>query len=1324
MKRCFPRIALLLWTFIGSAQTNRGSIAGTVVDKTGAVVPGATVTVTNVGTNEMIRIATSEAGVYTAPNLFPVVYKVEVQADGFQKRAVENVKVDTANATTINFQLDPGTVQTEVTVSAAAPMLDTESGTAAQTITERQIDNSPLVNRSVLDLALLVPNVSGDPNSEDPSFTSGATVPGYNLSVNGGRAGSTLIMADGVNNTGVGIARSVVTFSPETVQEFTVQTNAFSAEYSRTGGGVINSTTKSGTNQLHGTALWYQRNPATNAAPYTTAATNRPVSNTRNNQFSLTAGGPVVLPKLYNGRNKTFFFGAIEPRYLTDHLTGYGTMPTDTMRQGDFSNTVKTNADGNDLVPVPASVAAQFPSVITSDDTNYNHYGVTGSQFTKNPTPGSGQTYVPLPNNIIPATMLDPVAQKLMAYLPEPNAPWFISPSGNLSNLVIQRSLKDDNNRYTVRIDQVISNRNHLSVRGTVVPVVGSSNYGNPVNGASGNWSSSKQFTVADTHSFSPTILNDLRLNYTRGRFSSTFSPQYDAKTGANLSTELGLPSLTHGGLPQMQDGLGTYGWIGSGGSTLGDNVEERYNVADSVFLSRGNMSIKMGVDLTHELLNTVSLYQAAGGIYVFRNYQTNSTGASSAPGGSYFASFLLGVPNQVNLNNALLPYYYRWNSGAAYIQDDWKLRPNLTVNLGLRYQLSLPRTEKYNHQGTFLPAEAQSYPLAQPLTLADGETITSALVPPFALDGYSGRSAYLWPASYLDFEPRFGFAWQPKIFGFDRRHIVFRGGYGLSHLPLNGQNRKPMPSYNSPATTFGETSGQVNPSYVMRLGSNPPNDPPLTWAQVLPVPTNGLITLGSLNYSGQAFAISPNMKTPYSQSWNVTLSWQADQKDVIEVAYVGNKGTHLFMPQINENSSDIPFIDALEANNQSPTTTVNDPLGRVGSNGKVLPVQQSTLGSTYLGFLNLYTRYDSSANSIRHAGYVNWIRRPAKGLTVTANYTFGKSIDDSSDSGPDDNILTTAKSISGGSSNFGGTRKLDRAVSTFDVKHNIVASFLYDLPVGRGRRLFPRIPRPANAVFGNWSFSGVERVRTGYPFMPVIRDNNGLGDNSSSSEYSMRPNIVPGVPVVNPLWTSGCPLTNLCEPFVNPAAFERPVLGQLGNAPRTIDGARGPWQQYLDGSIQKTFTVRERVRVQFRTDLLNAFNHPVFALPTGYGGGNSWNTSSGPPANSPLTAPQYDSWAAYNNQPLSTTTAGAAQLAQIQNFITSNRNAKGALPADFWTIPVPQGFATKNPNSYDIRTLSGFKLYSLANTYNTTFGTLSVKSIPRYVQFGLKVYF
>ena len=1301
---------LLLCASFVAAQTNRGGITGTITDKTGGTVANASVVITNLGTNETFHLKTGESGAFTSQNLDPVSYRVEVSADGFKKSVTDHVKVDTASVVTVNFTLEPGSVQSEVTVTAEAPLMNLESGAASQTITQDQIDNSPLVNRSVLDLALVLPNVTGDAGSEDPGVGAGAAVPGFNLSINGGRAGSSLIMADGVNNTGVGVARAVVSFSPETVQEFSVQTNAYSAEFGRTGGGVINATTKSGTNQLHGTALWYQRNPATNAAPFTTASTNRPVSNTRDNQFSLAAGGPVYIAKVYNGHNRTFFFAAVEPRYRTDHIQVDGLMPTDPMRQGDFSNTVRvTNGDS---VPVLSSVAARFPTVATTDATIYQYFNLNGNQLAINPAPASGQTLVPFPNNVIPKNMLDPVSLKLLQYVPKANTDFFVDPSGNLANTLIQRSLQNNNTRYTARIDHSISDRNHLNLRATIVPIVGVTGYGSEVNGNGGNYSTSRQYMLSDTHVFTPAVMNDLRLNYTRGRFSGTFAPEWDVKTGRNLSTELGLPSLTHGGVPTMAIGLGTYGGIGAGGSTLGDNVEERYNISDAVYITRGKFSIKAGADITHELLNVANYLYSTGGGYNFRPYETSSNGTKSGTGGIQFATFLMGVPDSVSLNNALLTYYYGWNSGASWVQNDWKVNPNFTLNIGLRYSLQLPRTEKYNHQGTYLPGLAKSVQLATPLTLLDGATITSALIPPFGMDGMGGRSPYLWPASYRDFEPRFGFAWSPRFFGLANR-VAVRGGYGLSHSPLNGQNRQPLPNFSAPATTFGVNSGQVNPAFAMRLSSNPPNDPVIGWPQVLNVPANGLITDNSINFLNSGFAVSPNMRTPYAQNWNVSISYQFSGRDTVEIAYVGNKGTHLFLPKTNQNSTSLDLSNALVANNVNPASTVPDPLGRLGTNGRVISVQQGTLGSTYLGFLNLYTWWNSAGDSIRHAAYVNYIHRARGGLTLTSNYTFGKSLDDASDASPETNTLSTPTTIGGGSSNFGGARSLDRSVSTFDVTHSFVTQAMYDIPFARRK------------FYGGWAISAISRIRTGTPFMPTLRDNNGLGDNGSGSEYSIRPNMVPGVPVVNPLWNGNCPVTSLCEPYLNPAAFERPPLGQLGNAPRTIDGARGPLQRYLDASLQKTFTFKEgRVRAQLRTDFLNAFNHPTFGTSSGYGGSSAWNNSTGQPSTAPITASAYDGWAKANSQPLSTTTAGAAQLLQVQSIVTSARNAKGALPADFFTIPLPQGFATANANSFDIRTPNGYKLWVLSQNYSPSFGNLNVKSIARYVQFGLKVYF
>ncbi len=367
------------------AQTNRGSISGTVTDPSSAVVPGATVKVTNLGTNE-IRTATSAAnGTFSVTDLEPVEYRRRSQPrKGSRREVIDRVKVDTASIATVNVKLETGSVDTKVTVEASAVMIDTQSGTLSNTVTQRQIEDAPLLNRSVLDLALTLPNVAGDAGSEDPVITSVTPCPGCNLTLGRRPPDEHHIMADGANNTGVSLARTIVSFTPETVQEFTVQTSAFSAEYGTTGGGIINATTKSGTNEFHGTALWYNRNPDFAAAPFTLATANRPVATLKYNQFSLAAGGPVYIPKIYNGKNKTFWFAAVEPEYRRDHLDQYGLLPTPGMLQGNFSGLVNTNSGW-----LPQSVVNQFQGIAPNavapvgDSNIYDIYNVVnGNQFT------------------------------------------------------------------------------------------------------------------------------------------------------------------------------------------------------------------------------------------------------------------------------------------------------------------------------------------------------------------------------------------------------------------------------------------------------------------------------------------------------------------------------------------------------------------------------------------------------------------------------------------------------------------------------------------------------------------------------------------------------------------------------------------------------------------------------------------------------------------------------------------------------------------------------------------------------------------------------
>ena len=848
-------------------------------------------------------------------------------------------------------------------------------------------------------------------------------------------------------------------------------------------------------------------------------------------------------------------------------------------------------------------------------------------------------------------------------------------------------------------------------------------------NGAEYSWA--KQVMLADTHTFAPTVYNDLRLNYTRGRFSSTVAPEYDRATGQNINKDLGLPNITAGGVPGLNGlfpgssfggGGSTATGIGGGGSTQNEDKEERYAITDIVYKVRGSMSFKIGVDVSHSLQNVIPLFAALGGQYAFSNVQTNSTNTTTGTGGSPWASFLLGVPNgNVTLRNVEIPYYYRWNAGAAFIQDDWKIRPNLTLNIGFRWSVQMPRTEKFNNQGTFRPDMAQSFPI-NPITLSDGEVISSVNVPPFVFAGRGGNSKYLWPTDYRGFEPRFGFAWSPSFL--QNRRLAIRGGYGLSHAPVTGSFRLPTPDFgatNNFATSI--PSSTVNPSYVMRLGSNPPVLNIGSVAQVVAAPQNGVVMQNSLYYAGiGGFAVSQNFSTPYVQNWNLSVSMQLDRSTSLEVSYVGAKGTHLFLGRRNINPRDKPLLLAQNAANLNLTATVADPLGRKNPfTGAALTVQNQTLGSPYLGFTSITQLFDASANSMRHGGYVSLIHRAGHGVTFTTNYTWAKSIDDASSASGDKNVLTAVGGFTDGQAAFGAARSLDRSVSTFDQRHVINGTYIWDLPFGRGRQFWTHAPRLMNYLVGGWTTSGTIRMNGGFPYMPYLPDANNLGDIT----HTARPNIVPGVPILNPLWDRNCPVGTGCQPYVNPSAFMRPALGSLGDAPRTLDGVRGPWAKSFNMSMQKDFYLGEgrTRRLQFRMDALNALNHPVFTVYPNNAGGADF---VGAPSTAALNATDYNTWASANGQPRAVAAgdAGNQQLTQINAMVNAQKTPQGALPADFYAIPLQANFWGKAATTYDIRTLEGFKNFRLRQTYgNANFGTLYQSTQPRYLQFGLKLF-
>lgn len=1402
-------VIVLLLSVAGFGQTNRGGITGTVTDQKGAAVPGATVTITNIGTNQKVVLTTSDDGAFTANSLDPVLYNVTVEASGFKKSLVQNVKVDTATSATVNVLLEVGTVAEQVSIVAENQTINADSGTVSQTISERQLRDLPLNNRSVLDLAMTMPNVAGDAGTEDVSATSNQPVPGFNLSVNGGRPGSTAILADGVNNTGVGIARAVVSFTPETVQEFTVQSSAYSAEFGTTGGGVINVTTKSGTNDFHGSLLVYHRNPNVklhignwhlgNARAWVQGTAPRVANNLRYTQGSASIGGPVFLPALgeggpylYDGRNRTFFFFAYEPRWRTDFVSSSALVPTAKMLAGDFTGLVRTNSGF-----LPTAIANQFASQTTNassigQSNIYQQFTLRADGSLAPITLGTGQTYcqfgvVPgvtpgvttnaagqpvctttganpyVPNdalNVIPAAYIDPIARKIAA-ISYQAGDYFLD-NGNVRNYILNRSVQQNETRYTLRLDHNITNNMKANFRYSKTPAVGIKSAGNDINGNTGVYSDAKQFLLGIQNIISSSMVNDLKINYTRGNFSEDFSPEFSIVSGRSYSSELGLKSLTTGGMPLFlltQDNGYVGADLGAGASTNNFNTEQRYNINDIFYLTKGNMTWKMGVDLSDARLKAVPFFSASGGRWQFRTVNTsNNRSTSTANGGNDLASLLIGVPNSQDFRPALFSYYYQWLSGAAFVQNDWKVKPNLTLNLGLRYSLQLPRTEKNNLQGVFRPDLAQTVTLTdtqrRAIATASGIQTTAAIpdyvpttasIPAFAFSGRGGRSRYLTPVDKKAWEPRIGFAYSPKmsIFGFntEQHSLVVRGGFGVSHSPINGNNRSPNPDFGgfTTASTLvtGSSGGSDNTSPLRLTGNNAVQGSSTPLDTLLGTDSNGIVYLSSLAVPGVAVSQSSN-HVPYSENWNLAVQFSMFKGTSFEFAYVGNRGVHLYLPQINLNLRDANAITTLQSNGLDPSGNVTDPLGRRTLLGAAISVPLASLYSPYLGFDLLNQFFDTRGKSIRHAGYVDVRRRIRNGLSFTANYTFSKSLDNASDASPDVRVLTTG-SVRGQVS-VGGKLENEWAVSAFDVRHAFSGTFTYDLPFGKGRSFLKNAPWYLNGIVGGWTITGISRIQSGTPFQPFVTDANKLG--SSNLNRIVRPDIVSGVPLLNPLWDPSCRVGSACEPYVNPAAFERPVKGKLGNAPRTIN-LRAPTREFFDFSVQKDFGLggEGKRKLQFRLDLLNAFNHPIFQLnnlgntPFGLGSYPTEITTENVGGTlQPITLAEYNTWATFNGKETATSGGsgpGNDRYNAIRAMVNSYRlparagvTTGGPLPDDFFHIQLPQGFATKNALAFDISDITGFKLYRLRQGYDANFGTLFAPANSRYIQFGIKFIF
>ncbi len=865
-------------------------------------------------------------------------------------------------------------------------------------------------------------------------------------------------------------------------------------------------------------------------------------------------GGPVVIPGLYNGRNRTFFFANYEPLRQYTQSQAYARVATAAERRGDFSNSVYNTLTNQRMFI-------------------FQHFDPLSNKPISQPSTG----YPQFPGNIIPASLISPIGQKLLNEQPLPNIPL----NGLGQNYTVFRSVHNYDDRYLFRIDHVITNNHRIAARFAQVPTKGIRfNFGGYIEWVPVDHNTGTNSTFSDTYTWGTNKVNEFRYGFNRSWNART---QTDEQLGVNGFQKFGFPSYLNQGVPFVNNPGDPN--VQVFGSSIGTHEIDNFSeLSDTLSWAKGKHNLKIGANWQAPQQNLTDLTNL-GGTWQFNWTATNigsgNTGAvlgvPNATTGSTFASMLLGYPNSILISPTIIPYQYRWKYVAGFLQDDWRVTSRLTINVGLRYQVEVPRSEKHHWQGPFVN---------EPIKLPSGAQQQGYV----QLGGLGGAPSHLWPTKYNNWEPRIGFAFRlPKLI--PGLHVM-RAAYAINHVPTNGllssavPNLSPQPG--SLANNGAANGGQVQMDFA-----------PLVLPNVaVTTPTDGKFI--NLNTVAQLFYLNPNVKIPYVQQWNFGLGFQFGNTMGLELNYVGNKSTNMFGPASIFNSVNLPeyirqFQSGLNMNQQVP-----NPQGILGSNGQVINVTRTNALRPLSTFGDIYDPLSQGYDARYNALQANLTKRFSGGIQFNVNYVWMKAMDDVSCMGQ---FCSTALQGWG----FGGPQSpsnshgLEKSVSTYDVPHTFRMNFNWDVPLGRGKHFLNGVPRPIDLIIGRWKLSGNFERRSGFPFSVIAGTTAGLPDNpncySCNQFAQLRPNVNPGVNPILPNWKANCdnPVTGVC-PYINPAFFSAPAAFSQGNAPRVMDYLRMPQVQNFNMAILKEFPIHEQIKLMFRAELYGALNHAVFA--------------------------------------------------------------------------------------------------------------------------------
>ncbi len=1183
------------------AQAYFGTVSGELTDSTGAVVPGARVVLTDQEKGFHFETTSDSNGRYLFRTVPPGKYSVAAESKGFAQTVQQSFKVDVNQNATVNLTMKIAAAAEKVEVTAGAVAIQTQDAETGQVVNRRFINDLPLIDRNVVELTALAPGVTPMDDQCDVTCT------GTNFVSNGSRGSTADILADGVSVTNSepngGITQATYVPSPEAVEEFKVEQTNFSAEYGFSGASVVNMITRSGTNSFHGSVYDFLRNDKLDANDWFANRAGQPIPSLHRNNYGFTIGGPII-------KNKTFFFFDFDGMRYSQADTRSGGVPTTAMRSGDFGEVCGAQGGTFDSTGRCSVAAGQIWDPY-SGMFDSNAGGIVRNTFipfnniANYISPGNPT----LPLNLQPApgvrgNLIDPVAQKMMALFPQPN---FSGPDGIYQNWVGAGATHQTNRQYDIKIDHRFTEKNLLSGKysaqySTTTAFDCFKNFADPCAGAP-SWSNAHLFAINDTHTFSPSLLMNVTLGFTRGVWHNL---NYNPHGVSDPLSQLGFPSYLDSngfkGVPAMFIDMYTPAGFANVGSDPFQNMllgQDTGQLAATLDKVHGQHEIKFGFDGRIHQINYIQTNAPNG----FFDFSTDGSyacpGGLDACGGDAMASFLMGQMTQAPASNGWGSFYEIQARPATtnyqygfFVQDNWKTTPKLTLNLGLRYDFTLPRTERYNRQNWFDPNATSplnngSVSYTNPVT---GAPVTIALKGGEVFASSNQRTNYA--TDWHDFQPRLGFAYQfaPKM--------VVRGGYGIYY----GQSR-------SGVTGVMPYGGQGFNQYtnVITTYQNLGNTPWLHLSNPFP---NGLIqpagnSLGLMNdvgfgANGPLRTAAAN-RTPNEQSWSLGFERELPSNIVINAEYIGKKGTHLPFTGSTERNHLGAWIEGLpvgdpNASNPCQALTIACLLSYVDNPfAGVITDPNSPLASSqvqyyqlllpYPQFTNVNTEPLLAANSIYHALQLVAEKRYSNGLQFLVSYTWSKSIDDASNA--DTNVTWLGSFDSLQDPNRLG---LERSLSTFDIPHVIQLSYSYDLPFGRGRSFLGGMPGWANAIVGGWKTNGIWRISDGRPLSFTVADGVALPTYGSDGG-TLRPNIV-GTPKRN---TGSDWVDNY---FVDNTVFQRPADFTLGNAPRTLGSVRSPWVFTTDLSLGKQFPIREQMNLEFRIEAQNAFNHPVFQAP------------------------------------------------------------------------------------------------------------------------------